>query len=165
MRRDDRVDGFEAEVALNVTRELQLTGTASYVDAKYSSFENAGRDSQGNFVSFTGNRVEFAPKWTASGQIDYRTQVGSGQLVASANVTHHGGVNYQADNLPLHFQKNYITVDGRLGYELGNGVTIAVWGKNITKQNFKIFSRLFAGLHQVTYGEPRTYGVEASYRF
>ena len=42
---------------------------------------------------------------------------------------------------------------------------IALWGKNLTKQDYRTYARVFGGLDQAVWGEPRTYGVEMRYRF
>jgi iron complex outermembrane recepter protein len=61
--------------------------------------------------------------------------------------------------------------DGRVSYQAG-GLEYAVWGKNLLNKNYFVDrllennNALLSIVHEgVTYGEPRTYGVSASYKF
>lgn len=159
-----RMNGVEAEVSFSPFQGFDLSGNFSHLDTKYTSFPNAATVN-GGLVSFTGNRVERAPKYTASGQAVYRFNAGPGTVQISGSASYTGDTHLQPDNSPATFQKGYLQFDGRVSYELPNGLTLAVWGKNLANKDYAIFQRFFAGLNQVTYGEPRTYGVEARYRF
>ncbi|ARR54312.1 ligand-gated channel protein [Rhizorhabdus wittichii DC-6] len=160
-----RIKGVEFDTTLTPVHGLSLSGNVSYLDAKYRSFPNAAVVG-GVLVSYTGNRVERTPKWTAGGSIDYRHPIGSGDLVMGANVSYNGAVDLQPDNLPRNYEGSYTLVDARFGYEMADGKWgLYLWGKNLTKENFATFKRQFAGLDQVAYGAPRTYGVEARFKF
>ncbi|WP_010546253.1 TonB-dependent receptor [Sphingomonas elodea] len=75
--------GLEFETAARVTRELTLTGAATYLDATYTSFPAApcyprqtaaqGCISQGgpSFQVLTGEKAVQAPTWKASASIDF----------------------------------------------------------------------------------------------
>lgn len=160
-----KIKGFEAELTVTPMSGLDLTFTGSHLDAKYSSFENAATNAQGQFVSYTGNRIEFTPDWSGSATAAYHFRLGNGEMRLSGSATYTGNTYFQPDNLPINFQKHYMTYDARIAYEFDNGLTLAAWGKNLGQKDYYIFSRVFAGLDQKTFGEPRTYGVEARYRF
>jgi iron complex outermembrane receptor protein len=62
-------------------------------------------------------------------------------------------------------------VDARLSLEnvqVGDGVlTVTLWGKNLTDDDYPTFSINFGGLGPITeeYGPPRTYGVDIAYEY
>jgi hypothetical protein len=59
-----------------------------------------------------------------------------------------GKTYFSPDDSPLNTQSGYSLLDARLAYEI------------------KGLSRLgTANIHQVLYGDPRTFGIEASYHF
>lgn len=160
-----RIKGIEFDATVTPTAGLSLNGTVSYVDAKYKAFPDAARIN-GVLVSYTGNLIERTPKWTASAGIEYRAPIGSGHLVMGANYTYNGEVFLQPDNLVRNFEPGYSLLGGHFGYEGPDGKwSVGLWGRNLTNENFATFKRQFAGLDQVAYGMPRTYGVEARFKF
>jgi iron complex outermembrane receptor protein len=159
------IDGIEVETSLEIARGLNVGGTLSYLDAKYKRFQNAAVVG-GVPVDYDGNRVERTPRWTASGRIDMRQPLGTGEIVGNASLSYTGKVFLQPDNLAYSQARSYTLLDARLGYEINDGkVGVYLWGKNLTQKDYKVFARIFSGLEQVVFGEPRTYGVSARFAF
>jgi iron complex outermembrane receptor protein len=159
-----RINGIEVEATFTPYKGLDLTTSMSRLNAKYTSFDRAALVN-GAYVSYTGNNIERTPKWTASAGAEYRFALGTGTLSFGGNASYSGDVDLEPDNLPANFQKGYTLFDAHVAYEMANGITVSLWGKNLSQKEYRIFSRQFAGLDQVTYGEPRTFGVEARMRF
>lgn len=159
-----RIKGFEFEATAKLVRGLTLSGTLAHLDARYVRFDSAAQIG-GLIVSYTGNRIERTPDWTATGSIEYRYDLGAAELVASGSTSYRGDVYLQPNGSTRTFQKSYALVDARFGVNMENGLSVFLWGKNVTQKGYITFARVFSGLDQAVYGEPRTYGVEARYRF
>jgi len=158
-----RIKGFELEAILRPVDGLSLSGSASYLDAKYTRFDYSSIGSTVT-VSYAGNRVEFTPDWMIGGQADYRFPAGPGEIFLVGNITYTGDMFLQPEALPKYREAGYTLFDARVGYEVGD-LMVALWGKNLTKQDYRTYARVFGGLDQAVWGEPRTYGVELRYRF
>jgi iron complex outermembrane receptor protein len=158
-----RIKGFEFEATLRPFEGLSLSGNASYLDAKYTRFDYSSIGSTAS-ISYAGNRVEFTPDWMIGGQADYRFPAGPGEVFLVGNVTYTGDMYLQPEKLPKYREGGYTLIDARVGYEVGN-IMVSLWGKNLTKQDYRTYARVFGGLDQAVWGEPRTYGIEARYRF
>jgi len=152
-----RIEGFEAEATLRPLAGLTLTANASYLDAKYTRFDYGA-------LSFKGNRIEFAPDWMAGLQAEYRFGLGKGEVFLVGSANYMGNLYLQANNQPGFYEPGYTLFNARAGYETGP-ITIALWGKNLTQKEYRTYARVFNGLDQAVYGEPRTYGIEMRYRF
>lgn len=63
-----RIRGFEAELSVKPMSMLTINGVVGYTDAKY-------RDYLDGTLSFAGNRLPFAPKWTSNLSANLRVPV------------------------------------------------------------------------------------------
>lgn len=65
--------GFEIETVLRPAEGFTLSGSVSHVDARFDRYVNlvTGRDR-------AGERIPYVPKWSGSGQAEYRHAVGDG---------------------------------------------------------------------------------------
>lgn len=159
-----KIRGIELETTLRPMKGLSLSANAAYLDAKYTRFDYSAPGAAVT-ISYAGNRIEFTPDWTLGAQGEYRFGIGSGEGFVTGAVNYNGETYLQPEALPKYREPGYALVDARIGYETANGVTIALWGKNLTQKAYRTYARVFGGLDQLVYGEPRTYGVEVRYRF
>jgi iron complex outermembrane receptor protein len=160
-----RIRGAEFDASVKAGSLLTFTANGSILDAKYTSFPN-GDVVDGVSISYTGHTIENTPRWTAALLSDYRQPVTRGFAVANLTVTYTGDTDLEPDNLPLNHAGGYALFDGRAGFENKDGsVGVYLWGKNMANKGYLVLSRQFAGLDQVLYGEPRTYGIEGRYKF
>ncbi len=160
-----RIKGFEIEASAHPTNLWTIEASASRLVTKYLSFPNAALVN-GAYISYTGNRLEGAPAWSASGAIDRRQPVGFGYLNVRIEGRYTGSTYFQPDNLAINLQNGYFLYGGRIGLETTNGRTsLSLFGKNLGDKAYYVFSRSALGTHQVNYGEPRTYGIELTQRF
>ena len=158
-----KIDGFEASVESQPVEGLRISSAVSYLNAKYFRFDNAAQVN-GAFVSFTGNRIERTPRWSATGDIEYEHQIGTAKLFVGGGISYTGSLYFQPDNAARNFQKPYTLLDARAGIRKGD-ITLTFWGRNITGKEYLTFNRQFSGSDQGVYGEPATYGVDVRYRF
>lgn len=160
-----RIKGFEIEASAHPTALWTIDGSVSRLHTRYLSFPNAAIVN-GAYISYTGNRLEGAPNWSANGSIDRRQPIGFGYLTARVEGRWTGSTYFQPDNLAINLQKGYFLYGGRIGVETESGKTsLSVFGKNLGNKGYFVFSRSALGTHQVNYGEPRTYGIELTQRF
>jgi iron complex outermembrane receptor protein len=146
----------------------------------------------GGGVSIVGNQVPFASKWTLSFGGDLTlARIAGGKIVASAEVAYKssfwfdmfngntrppavvnngvGGVTqlYPGGKTDLVGSKGYALINAGLAWNSDN-IQIRVWGKNVTNKKYYPFGYDTAGAFGtvlLTPGTPRTFGVEATFKF
>src|SRR3546814_5856967 len=96
----------------------------------------------------------------------------AGELAASAGYTYQSRVSFQDANLgsALAFQKGYSLLDARLGLNRigGTNINASVFAKNITNEAYAVERQDLVsafGFAGTIYNDPRTYGLEISYKF
>lgn len=160
-----RIKGFELEASVRPSSAISFSGSLSRLDTRYLRFPDAARVN-GVLVSYTGNRLELAPAWSADGTADLRIPVSFGYFTARGTVRYTGDTYFQPDNRPDNKQSGYTVLSGRIGLETENGRTsVAIIGRNLTDKSYYVFSRFNGTNHQVLYGEPRMYAVELTQKF
>ena len=122
---------------------------------------------------FTGEQRAFsfpnAPQNTASLNIDYRSPLGrAGQLAANLNY------NYVDERDPTNetlYREAYSLLNGRLGLEAiplaAGSLGVAAWVKNALDEDYVSFAidNLPHASRAVLWGEPRSWGVDLTYRY
>ncbi|GAB3103698.1 TonB-dependent receptor [Aestuariicella hydrocarbonica] len=167
------VTGAEIEIIAQPLDNLQLNLSYGYLDPEYKEFLEIDPAS-GQMADFKNQRdFPYAGRNTASLGIDYT--VGSydwGTILA------HVDWSYQDDFVPYVDPalntagqiKSYDLINARLSLtdiDVGNGqaIQVALWGKNLTDQDYRQNTIPF-GLWTTSYfGDPRTYGLDVRYDF
>lgn len=182
-------DGVENGVLLNVTRSaakgkvqgIEFTGTLlpvdnltldasySFIDAKYTKFASTSSE-----AILTGAPFPFTPKqkYTVAARYEIPLGVDIGTLGISANYAYQGEFSTA--------RTNFDTVRNLPGYGLlnmraelseigGRPLDLAVFVANVADKEYRIglfdaYTQPF-GFITYTYGEPRMYGLQLSYRF
>jgi iron complex outermembrane receptor protein len=163
--------GVELELESYLTDSLRLGVSLGYLHSEYDSGEIV------NGIDIGGNQFPFAPEVSGSLFATWEiTELGGGMLEFD------GAVRYQdrtwfdpfndlktRNNGPGksgQFQDDYTLVDARLVYR-ADGYELALWGRNLTDKFYYVsgFDTSAFLADDLTRGEPRTYGVEARYRF
>jgi iron complex outermembrane recepter protein len=139
-----------------------------------------------------GNRVPFASKWTASFGGDLKlARVADGDIVFSGEIAYKSSIWYDMFNdnarppavvqdgqggviqlypggkTPLVGSKGYALINAGIAWNSDN-IQLRLWGKNITNKQYYPFGYDTAGAFGTvlqTPGVPRTYGVEATFKF
>ncbi|MFN4041054.1 MAG: TonB-dependent receptor [Brevundimonas sp.] len=172
---------------------LSLGGGVTYTDTKYGDFTANDLTNPGNFPQLSllpGARAAFAPKWSATGQINFERSVGNGlRAGASLSAKYSTEYNTGSDLLPWKMQDAMTLVNGRISFGAEDERwTIDLWGQNITDEkyvqvayNAPLQGNAFQttvqpngtfynpALDTQTYdaylGQPRTYGVTLRLRY
>ncbi len=182
-----KVSGAELEMLAKPVSALTLRGSIGYLDTKYTKDNPLLSD-----VSIVGNQVPFASKWTASFGGDLTLgKVAGGDIVFSGEVAYKssfwfdmfngntrppavvnngvGGVTqlYPGGKTDLVGSKGYALINAGLAWNSDN-IQLRLWGMNITNKQYYPFGYDTAGAFGtvlLTPGVPRTYGVEATFKF
>ena len=161
------IQGFEVELVALPIPELELAASYGYLDTTYNEFIENGVDvkEQKDFP--------YAPRNSASLSAEYTVATGSwGDLTARLDyefVDRHVPYIEPSQNATSEVRP-YGLLNGRVtlaNVPVGDGQTLkfALWGKNLADKEYRINTIPF-GLWTASYfGDPRTYGVEATYEF
>ncbi|MET0546609.1 MAG: TonB-dependent receptor [Caulobacterales bacterium] len=175
-----KIRGFEGEVIAQPPIDgLTLTGSVSYIDAKYQDFfKDVNGDNIPDDVSTLNLRR--APEWSWSLGADYTRPVGQGDLRLSALFRHideyttcvvpgQPVVLGAVTNDPRCNTKPRDTLDASIGYAVdmgGKDVEFTLFGRNITNDRGVGAVLPVAGI--MTFGSarpPRIYGVQVQVKF
>ena len=161
-----RIRGAELDASVGPFAGFSLDGGLGYLDAKFTSFKNAG----GAGVDFDGNDLANAPHWTGNIGAQYAYEFGNGSRVyVRGDYAFRTRYFYDPNNnRPI---QGYGLLSGRLGVELHHGkLTLELWAKNLTDKLYlnargtPILGSIL-GQSGINYGAPRTYGVRLASRF
>lgn len=172
--------GAEADVVIRPTAGLTLTGSASYLNSKVDRY--SGISVFGAQTDFKGSRLPFAPKWTLSGDLDYRVPTADGgSLFLGGSVSYRSsidtyvggstlaipdnGVNRWVRRIPFKID-GYALVDARIGYDFpGDQLTVSAWGKNILNKYYVDNIISYNDIITQAVGQPASYGVSLKVRW
>ena len=183
--------GFEFEGTALPWDGMELTGSLSYLDAKYvrgSRTENQGTALAPVLVDRSGEPVTQAPKWTwnlgatqtfptsfgaVSLHADYAYIADRAMDAATAKTLAQGGTQANIDAVAIgnaaSIVKGYGLLNGRIAINLDSpDIELAFWGRNLTNQAW--FTNVFNGYTGLGatvqfQGAPRTYGATATIKF
>ncbi len=167
--------GIEFEMTARPVRGLTLAGGIGFLDATY---DNLPLDP----TTIINGKLPNAPDAQASGSIEYETGVG-GDLMLRGNFTYTYRGNYFSTvsngrqvtvgspaglvTIPFDRVRGFSYADARLALGAENGRwELALFGRNIFNNTYvEGYERDFFGTMIEALGDPRTYGVEATFRF
>ena len=156
-----RVYGAELELDANLFEGFHLTGSLGLLDAKYTSFKNAG----GLGINFDGNRLTGAPRatWTVAAQYDFPI-AGEFNGTVRAEAQHLNEIYTDSANSQDLLQRDYTLLNARAGVE-GENWGFYLWGKNLGDElvlsgGTKVITVTARGINA-----GRTYGAELRLRF
>lgn len=183
-----RANGFELEASLTPAEGLSLQATVGYLDAKFTNYPGGpcytGQTPNGvraGTCDYKGLTPQQSPKWSTSFAGSYRRPLGSGGLVGfmQGDVSTTSKVFNVATLDPRGLQSSITLVGARVGFEGADGRwTVAAYGKNLTDETYYIsttnliLGSFLSATGNATavgyvgwYAPPRTYGVEATFKF
>jgi len=159
-----RIKGVEAELFGQPVKNLGLTLTAGYLDAKYTKLAP-------NIVGLAlSNRLPLVSKWTLSAGAQYRIPItNTSDFTVRADYSYRSTFSFQLENDPFEIEKGYGLVNLRGQYNFGDGkYSIAVYGLNVAGK--KYFLNRTDGLNSLGIavgipGRPAEWAAEFSARF
>ncbi|BAV66902.1 TonB-dependent receptor [Sphingobium cloacae] len=172
-----RVKGAELELSVRPSRQLELSGSVLYLDAKVKDYNGVigeqvvGGLRQPVLASFEGVALPFSAKWQYSVRAEL-TQPLSGELEGFVNASVHGqSKSYSTLALTAQSRADYLIdgyalVDGAIGVKTTDERwRLTLWGKNIFNKYY-VTNRYLPYDSYVRYaGRPAEYGVTAAFRY
>lgn len=164
--------GFELELAYQVNADLLLSANYGYLDVEYKEFKEFD-PVIGAVVDKSGEKdIQYAPENTLNLSLDYTFARGHwGELRGYMNYS------YVDDYVPYvnPSQNASSAIDSRgllnarltlAEIPLSNAtLELALWGKNLTDEEYRLNTVPFGTWTASYFGDPRTYGVQANISF
>jgi outer membrane receptor protein involved in Fe transport len=165
------VNGLEIDTSISPIRDLRVTASLTYLDAKFDRFPGGAALVAGSFstvpVDLTGQRVAGTPQYSTSLGVDY-----TARLTDAAKLLFH--VDYQHES-PTQIAQGTVTLrrtvdnlNTSVTLNLNNKFDISLWARNLTNQAW--VTTIFPGVAQSGTlsgyrNQPRTFGGLVRYRF
>ena len=176
--------GVEIDGSYRITEELTVSGALAYLDATYTDFPNAQCTSEQSAAwtdpvnpciqDLSDEPLNFSPDWSSNLTLDYRTQVFGGmEFGMQATWIYSDSYHAVNDNDPVTEIDSYSKYNARVSLTSADGNwSVAVLGKNLSDEDVIISPNDvplggfgFAGSHFMLIDAPRSYEVQAEYRF
>ncbi|HKT72669.1 MAG TPA: TonB-dependent receptor [Steroidobacteraceae bacterium] len=171
-----RADGVDMDLAARVGSHLTISGGATVMDSKFTSYPDApflvpqplaaGGGINGSAQSAKGKKLPYAPNSTFNLGGSYTARLGDGETNLNLNYSFSGKWYAGPDNIAA--QPSYGLLDGSATYTLPGGrFTVGLWARNITGKKYYVNLTSLAnpgGQEGGFVGAPRTYGVKFAYQ-
>ncbi|MDT0575991.1 TonB-dependent receptor [Croceicoccus sp. F390] len=162
--------GFELEVTAAPAAGLTLTGAVAYLDARYKEYDTQALDpATGGLVpvSYAGNRLMNAPRWTAAAGVNYRASMMGGELNANAQYSYSAARFTSYTNRPVERIAPIHLVNANVGWGPDDaGWRVGVYARNLFDEEYVNQKLDLAGIGTLaSVGTPREYGVDLRYSF
>ena len=161
-----RIYGTELESEVRVIDRLDVTATASWLEAKYTEFSTT---SNGVTEDYAGNFLDRAPEFTATIAAQYAIEAAQVGIFTPRVEYHHvSQVFYSQENVQPQGADPYNEVSLRVRYE----PSLAHWSmtafvNNLTNNQFRThtFPGNLPGQVAASYSTPRIFGLQGQYNW
>ena len=155
---DAEIYGFELEAWATVGEGLDLNASYAYLHTEYTSFPSN--------PSIEGNNLMRSPENSASLGVQYATEVGRlGTLLARADWLYQDKTFYNVENSPESGTDSFDILNARLSLDVNEHFNVSLFGRNLTDEEYFVHAFDLLGGGFVIYGDPRMWGVSATYLF
>lgn len=160
-------EGVEVEGVAHFSDAFELEYGIGFTDATFDDFPGGAVDPDtGAPVNVAGNTLPRAPELTAHLTARYAFDLGSVKAFGALTYAHRGEQFFNPDNRENSRQPAYDLLDASLDLEISENWAIGIWGRNLTDEVYRGMRGVsFLGIPFSLYMPPRTYGVEATFRF
>lgn len=154
--------GVDLKIRARPTDELGVTLGLGYNHSEFTDYN----DPTGAGLDYTGNRVPYAPRFTANLMLDYRfdLQEGSGAIIPYAALTYLGDIYFDESNGVG--QAGYALVDLGVKWELDDRVAAEAFVTNLFDKTYSTYGfnvAPYGNVYQL--GEGRAVGARLSMTF
>lgn len=158
------ITGFELQALYEPVDSLTLSASVGRTNAKYT-----GADERGGPLTLDSVFVQ-VPEWSYTVSGEYRIPTSLGQLSARVDYGWVDKVYFDVTNTtnPYLQQPAYGILNGRISMDLSDNWRVAVYGTNLTDEEYKLQALALAGLGAPSIAQPAApmeWGVWAQYRF
>lgn len=163
---DAEIYGAELELSASLTEALSLTLALGYNQSEFTDYANCAV-AGAVFVDCTGNELVYAPETTAALGLDYRQPIGGDlEVTAWIGANYRGEQFYDVTNDPDLRGDDVTLLDAAFGLGRQDRLwNVALWGRNLTDEDYAAFLAPDLVGTNTTLGAPRTYGVRLSARY
>ncbi len=167
------ITGIEVESSVMLTETLSADFSLGYLDAKYDRFPGIDADRNGVYEPAiddpAAERLEFerVPEFEFTAGLQHRMPLGdSAELFSRVSYQWRDDHFVDTLNSPSIAVDSYGLLDASITYDrFGDGWSVAIFGRNLTDEDFHDFG-FDGGTHRAVWGGvPRTYGIELTTRF
>lgn len=174
-----RVTGVEGQLRWDLTPSLQVSLGASYVDGEYQDFTNSPSFIRctdpvlcgfgyGLFVNVpndsSGFKMQNSPDFSGSLSVRYALPLGGGELSLSGNLYHTS--KFYFDTSQQFAQDGYELLSLRAEWtDPSNRYTFAVYGDNVTDEEYRTMAQANATGIGAGWGAPATAGISIRAKF
>ncbi len=165
-----RVRGVETQIVARVTRDLTLTGAASWNSSNQMNSPNlTGIGGQTvipnpNPFGSVGSPLAQSPPFQANLRARYEFTVNDYHAFVQAGGVHQAHSYSQTGLVQAYDQPGYTTYDGALGVAK-DAWLVQIYGENLTDTRYVTFINSDQFVKADFVGRPRTVGVKFSYKF
>ena len=154
--------GAELELQWLPVENLFVNLGMGYLNAEYEDFVTSTGD-------FTGNDITMSPELTLNGLVQYDIPLrDNGKLTLQTDFNYQDQVWFDALNNPLLQEGDYWLWNARVSWTSPSEKwEVAAFGRNLGDEEYMVyaFDLSFFGFNEEMLGTPRSYGVEATYRY
>lgn len=157
---DAKVNGVEAELAVEPLAGLTFSANASYLDTKVKNVPIQDG-------SLRDRSLPQTPSLSGSATARYAFALAEGTASVQGDVQFTSKFCHTILCSPVDREPGYAVVNGRIGYDIGR-VGLAVFVNNLFEKKYRVGAvdnALAGGFVASIYGKPRTFGVSATVRF
>lgn len=156
--------GVEAETEFLIADAFRIDGSVGYLDATYDEYTIDIPP-----TDFSGNTLNYAPKWTAHVGAEYTTPIGADkELIGRVDWSYRSDTFFDRANTAFDTQEAYNLVNLRLRLNAESWY-FDVFANNVADKEYvtgQLINPPFnCGCRTVNIGAPRTYGATVGVRF
>ena len=158
------IKGLELEGSFRILPGLNLIANGSLLDPKYKEFIVNGINVADQ------RRIQNTPKWQSYVALDYSMPLPRGRLNLNASWSRKGAITQFETPVADIDEKAYDLFDASAVWNVGNGLTLGLHGKNLGDKRYKTSGYNFPtlGLERnvsAFFGPPRTVTLTLGYRY
>jgi iron complex outermembrane receptor protein len=155
---DAEMKGVEVELWASPTEGLDINLSYAWLDTEYTEFPS-NPDNE-------GNKLMRSPENSAALGIQYSWSLGDfGTALIRGDYTYQDEMFFDVENTPISSAEDYSLYHARIAIQHNAGWEVALWGKNLGDEEYVVHAFDLAGFGHPIWGDPRMWGVTASYAF
>ena len=170
---NSRIYGLDLDGEIAATHDFHIRFGGSYLNTKFLGFDPdrlpqcSVRDGGMTILGKcdpTGKSLTRSPKFTATVSPSYGFDTNVGRFDISATYVYNSGFFWEPDNRLK--QPSYSLLSGQVGWtDPSQHFGLKAFAKNLTNEKYALWMVAFAFGDEYAAAPPRTYGVEASFKF